>query len=107
MAPKLSRPRVHQPGCDGGGDGGAGESPDQIRDGCQHNGLPRRQHLGGDDGGNGVGRVVKAVDVGEYQRRQDDKKNEGHRTGQEFFSTICMTTLPASRQRSMTFSINS
>ena len=82
-------------------------APDQIGDRRQQHGLPRREHFGGNDGGDGIGGVVKAVDVGEHQRHKNDDENEEHRRDQEFFRTMCMTTLPASWQRSMTFSISS
>ena len=61
------------------GHGRAKKCADQIGDGRQHDRLARRQHLGGNHGGDGIGRVVKTVDVGEHQGDEDDEQDEGHR----------------------------
>ena len=65
---------------DGGGDGGADERAGQIEKGGQRDGLARRQDFGGDDGRDRVGGVVKAVDVLEGDRRDDNQEKEKHTT---------------------------
>ena len=65
-------------GGDGFGDGDAGEGAEQV--GCcgQNDGLTRSEDLGSHHGGDGVGRIVKAVDIFKYQGDGDDKKDDGH-----------------------------
>jgi hypothetical protein len=62
---------VHQPGADRLGDRGAGDGAEEVQRGRHQDGLQRRQHPGGDHGGDGVGSVVKAVDEVEDQRQHD------------------------------------
>ena len=66
------------------------ERSEQIPERRPDDGLARGQHLGRDDRGDGVGAVVKAVDVLEDERRQQDEQEECHAraTAQEYFSTI-------------------
>jgi hypothetical protein len=61
---------VHEALADGAGDGGAHERADEVEDRGQGDGLAGRQHLGRDDRGDGVGGVVKAVDILEHERKQ-------------------------------------
>ena len=53
----------------------------KLKNAAQTTALPGRQHAGGDDRGDRVGRVVEAVDVVEDERRQDqrDDRREQHR----------------------------
>jgi hypothetical protein len=44
---------------------------DEIEEGGPKHRQPRRQHPGGDDGGNGVGGVMQAVEKIEQQRHGD------------------------------------
>ncbi len=53
-------------------------APNEIGDSRQHDGLARRQDLGGNDGGDGIGRVMKAVDVFKNQRHHDNGQDERH-----------------------------
>ena len=66
----------HQAAGNGLGHGQPEERAEQIGEGGQDDGLPGRQHLGADDGGDGIGRVMKAVDVFEDQRNDDDREDE-------------------------------
>jgi hypothetical protein len=45
------------------------------------NGGPGRQHFGRNDRGDGVGRVVEAVDVLKHQGREEDQQEQGHEAG--------------------------
>src|SRR5581483_9366163 len=69
---------VDQSFANGGGDGVADERAGEIKNGRHGDGLARCQDLGRDDGGDGVGRIVKAVAVLEDNCRQDDPKEDKH-----------------------------
>ncbi len=78
----LHHAHVDQARGDGLGDGGAGQCAQQVHAGGQGDGLHRREHLGRDHGGDGVGGVVEAVDVLEGECHQDHDDDQGqHRCG--------------------------
>ena len=54
------------------------QRPQQIENRGQDEGLARGQDFGGNGRGDGVGRVVEAIDVLEDQRHQQDDQNERH-----------------------------
>src|SRR5262249_49805516 len=57
------------------------EGGHEVEEGGPHYGLQRREHAGGDDGGDRVGGVVKAVDEVEDQGDQNDEDDEGKHRG--------------------------
>ena len=68
--------------------GGAEERPNQVPKRRPHNGCARRQDFGRNDGCDGVRRVVKAVDVLERERGQQDEQEEGHEGGMAAHSAL-------------------
>ena len=54
-------------------DSGAHKRAGQIKESGQRDGLPRSKNFGGDDGRDGVGCIVKAIDVFEGDGREDDE----------------------------------
>ena len=62
----------------GGGHGSAGKGPGQIKKSGHGDRLARGEHFGRDDSGDRIGGVVKAVDVFEGDRRQDDEDEKNH-----------------------------
>ena len=82
-APKISRSVTtcdrDDAGADGVGDVQAEEQEgDEVEERRPGDGVARRQHPGGDDGGDGVGGVVQAVQEVERQR-DGDQQPEGER----------------------------
>jgi len=71
--------RIHQAGGNGFLPPPFLQCSGQISDGCQYDRLARTENFGRNDGGNGIGGVVEAVDVFKHQRHKDDDQNEGHR----------------------------
>ena len=68
----VDHPRPHRLGDRGAEDRGGGEIEERGPD----DGLTRREHAGRDDRGDRVGGVVKAVDVVEDERDDDDERDE-------------------------------
>ncbi|MNM79298.1 hypothetical protein D3C81_912250 [compost metagenome] len=56
---------------------GAGQRADEVHDRSQHHRPAGREHFGRDNGGDGIGRVVEAVDELEDERGQDHHQDEG------------------------------
>ena len=87
-------------------------APVRLKKAAMRDRLARCAHLGRHNGGDRIGGVVKAVDVLEGDRRQDNQEGrEAYEPAsgrlQEYLKTIWRTMLPASRQRSITFSSSS
>jgi hypothetical protein len=53
------------------------EGGHEVEERGPHDGLQRREHASGHDGGDRVGGVVKAVDEVEDQRDEDDDDDDG------------------------------
>src|SRR5262249_22490347 len=56
------------------------EGRHEVEEGRPRHRLHRREHASGDDGGDGGGRVVEAVDVVEGEGHQDDEGHEDEGT---------------------------
>ena len=68
----------HQALADGLGHGGPPQRPEQVAGGGQHHRLARAEDPRGHHGGDGVGGVVKAVDVLEHQPEHDHAEYQRH-----------------------------
>jgi len=49
---------------------------DEVKKGGPNDSLPRREHTSGNDSGDGIGGIMKAVQEVEHQRREDEPGNE-------------------------------
>ena len=66
-------------GADGGGDMQAEhQEGDEVEEGRPGHRIARRQHPGRDDGGDGIGGVVQAVEEIEDQRDGDQEDDQEH-----------------------------
>ncbi len=70
--------RFDESGSDGFCDSGTDHRAAEVCDGGEQDGLAGVEHPRGDDGGDGVGGIVEAVDVLEDERNQDDREEDGH-----------------------------
>ena len=87
---------VDQARPDGLGDGRAeGERRDEVEEGGPDDGLARRQHARRHDGRDRVRGVVKAVDVVEDER-DDDERDDCEEVGIHPRRQACLTTTPSS-----------
>ena len=66
----VTMARIREARGDGLGDRGAGDGADEVEHAGDDDRGADRQHAGRDDGGDGVRRVVEAVDVVEDDRRR-------------------------------------
>ena len=57
------------------------EGRHEVEEGRPQHGLGGREHACGDNGGDGVGRIVKAIDVVERESDEDDEDDEEQRGG--------------------------
>ncbi len=69
---------IDQTFADGGSDGAAKERAGQIKKRRHRDRLARRENFSRDNGGDGVGRIVKTVAVFKYDRREDDDDEKQH-----------------------------
>ena len=79
----------------------------EVEKGGPEDGVFGRQHPGRNDGRNGVGRIVKAVQEIEYKGHENDEDDEKAWRGYPCFSTMPSTMLETSSQMSMASSIRS
>jgi hypothetical protein len=58
------------------------EEGGKVENCCPNNCLKGRKHFGGNNGGNGIGRIVEPIDVVEYKCQNNDNNQESKHTEQ-------------------------
>jgi hypothetical protein len=74
---------------------------DEVEKRRPGHGITRRQHAGGNDGGDGIGRVMQAIEKVEDQGDGDQGRKKEHQTCS---MTMPLMRLATSSKRSTTFS---
>ena len=70
---------IHKPLADGSGHCRTPQRPQKIADSRQKNSLPGHQDFRGNNRGNGICRIVKSIDIFEYQRYENHAEDQNHK----------------------------